>query len=357
MLSLIAWLNECSWHQLSTKAQPCTAPVSVIRHSWPTFSLFLPVQSFLFPFLWAEIFYFVQCPKLWDVNNFRVTLVCSPSISVFLFPFFEPFEVKNFTWEHSRASSWKYPCTKSQYSRVEIWHSPRIPVQQGWPTTCHRPQKNNLEPLERVTKRTTTSSAGPLTSQDICGAARGVLTLALVLQMGHRVISSGHAWGPIEGGSVQYCGSKPHTEPETRPSEFLLGNLWNVAIVFCQYKKQKVKRRKKSFFFHGKYRKKQQKSRSKNTYRTFPTRTLHASRSVVSDTARRLIFAGPIRRDLLADFIIRPHTRRIFSAQMNEMILPSGTKILHHHPRNSTCSSLSSKECFFITIVGRVLVR
>ena len=52
--SLIAWLNEYSWHQLSTIAQPWTAPVSVLEHSWPTFSLFLPVQCSLFTLLWAE---------------------------------------------------------------------------------------------------------------------------------------------------------------------------------------------------------------------------------------------------------------------------------------------------------------
>ena len=39
--SLIAWLNEHSWHHLSTKDQPWTAPVSVLGHSWPTFPLFL----------------------------------------------------------------------------------------------------------------------------------------------------------------------------------------------------------------------------------------------------------------------------------------------------------------------------
>ena len=45
-----------SWHQLSTKAQPWIAPVSVLGNSWPTFSLFLPVQSSLFTLLWAESF-------------------------------------------------------------------------------------------------------------------------------------------------------------------------------------------------------------------------------------------------------------------------------------------------------------
>ena len=56
MQSLIDWLNEGSWHQLSTIAQPWTAPVSLLGHSWPTFSLFLPVQSSLFTLLSAELF-------------------------------------------------------------------------------------------------------------------------------------------------------------------------------------------------------------------------------------------------------------------------------------------------------------
>ena len=51
MQSLIDWLNEYSWLQL-----PCAAPVSVLGHSWPTFSLFLPVHSSLFTLLWAECF-------------------------------------------------------------------------------------------------------------------------------------------------------------------------------------------------------------------------------------------------------------------------------------------------------------
>ena len=45
-----------SEHQLSTIAQPWTAPVSVRGHSWPTFSLFLPVQSSLFLLPWADFF-------------------------------------------------------------------------------------------------------------------------------------------------------------------------------------------------------------------------------------------------------------------------------------------------------------
>ena len=75
MQSLIDWLNAHSWHQLSTKAQPWTAPVSVLGHSWPTFSLLLPVQSSLFTLVWAEFFFrpVSKTPK--GVNNFRVTLV------------------------------------------------------------------------------------------------------------------------------------------------------------------------------------------------------------------------------------------------------------------------------------------
>ena len=40
---LIDWLiRESSWGLLSPRAQPWIAPVSVLAHSWPTFSLFLP---------------------------------------------------------------------------------------------------------------------------------------------------------------------------------------------------------------------------------------------------------------------------------------------------------------------------
>ena len=72
MQSLIDWLNEHSWLQL-----PWTAPVSVLGHSWPTFSLFLPVQSSLFNLPWAE-FSFRPVSKTRGggvVNNLRVTLV------------------------------------------------------------------------------------------------------------------------------------------------------------------------------------------------------------------------------------------------------------------------------------------
>ena len=56
MQLVIAWLNKYSRRQLSTIAQPWTGPVFVLKPSWPTFSLFLPVQFSLFTLLWAEFF-------------------------------------------------------------------------------------------------------------------------------------------------------------------------------------------------------------------------------------------------------------------------------------------------------------
>ena len=56
MRSLIDWSNKYSWRLHLTIAQPWTAPVFVLGHSWPTFSLSLPVQSSLFTLLWAEFF-------------------------------------------------------------------------------------------------------------------------------------------------------------------------------------------------------------------------------------------------------------------------------------------------------------
>ena len=73
MQSLIAWLNECSWHQLSTIPSPKPPPVSVLGHSWPTFSLFLPVHSSLCheqSFLFRPV---SKTPR--GVNNCRVTLI------------------------------------------------------------------------------------------------------------------------------------------------------------------------------------------------------------------------------------------------------------------------------------------
>ena len=92
MQSLIAWLNEYSWHQLFTIAQSWTAPVSLLGHSWPTFFLFLPIESFLFTLLWAEFFisFSVQNARGGGVSNFRVTLICilnvffaDPSFAIF----------------------------------------------------------------------------------------------------------------------------------------------------------------------------------------------------------------------------------------------------------------------------------
>ena len=76
MQSLIDWLNQQSWRLLSTIAQSWTAPVSVLGHSWPTFSLFLPVQSSLFTLLWTEFFIpsTIQNAE-GGVNNIRVTLL------------------------------------------------------------------------------------------------------------------------------------------------------------------------------------------------------------------------------------------------------------------------------------------
>ena len=60
MQSLIAWLNECNGHLLSTIAQPWTAPDSLLGHSWPTFSL-------LYQFSLPSLFFYEQ--------NFLVRLV------------------------------------------------------------------------------------------------------------------------------------------------------------------------------------------------------------------------------------------------------------------------------------------
>ena len=54
--SLIAWLNWYCCHQLPTIALNPPPPVSVLGHCWPTFSLFLPVQSSAFAWLQAEFF-------------------------------------------------------------------------------------------------------------------------------------------------------------------------------------------------------------------------------------------------------------------------------------------------------------
>ena len=73
--SLIAWLNDYSWHQLSTIAQPWTAPVSVLGHSWPTFS---PSSFFPLHFVMSRIFLFRPVSK----TPRRVSIVSeSPSCS------------------------------------------------------------------------------------------------------------------------------------------------------------------------------------------------------------------------------------------------------------------------------------
>ena len=74
---LIAWLNECGWHQLSTIAQPWTARL----RAWTQLTYFLSFSTTsVFPLHFAlnRIFHFAQCPKRQgDVNNLRVTLVAA----------------------------------------------------------------------------------------------------------------------------------------------------------------------------------------------------------------------------------------------------------------------------------------
>ena len=74
--SLIDWSNECSWHQLSTIAQPWTTPV---LRAWTQLTYFLSFSTssvFSLHFARSRIFYFAQCPKRQGgVNNLRVTLV------------------------------------------------------------------------------------------------------------------------------------------------------------------------------------------------------------------------------------------------------------------------------------------
>lgn len=89
------------------------------------------------------------------------------------------------TWEHSDASSWKYPLTKSQCSRVVMTHCPWTPMQHGW----------------------------PMTSQAICSAAWPARPAAAepsitdLRQIGHLVMSSGHSWGAIDRGASQNLNS------------------------------------------------------------------------------------------------------------------------------------------------------
>ena len=66
---LIDWLNEYSWHQLLTIAQPCL-------RIWTQLTYFLSSSVFSLHFAMSRIFYLVQCPKRQGrINNFRVTLV------------------------------------------------------------------------------------------------------------------------------------------------------------------------------------------------------------------------------------------------------------------------------------------
>ena len=80
MQSLIAWLNEYSWHQLSTIVQAWTTPVSVLGRSWSTSSLFYQF-SLLSSFCYEQNFFIspsVQNAKRMGVNNFRMTLLWYP---------------------------------------------------------------------------------------------------------------------------------------------------------------------------------------------------------------------------------------------------------------------------------------
>ena len=77
MESLIAWLKEYIGHLPSTIALSWTALASVLGHSRPSFSLFLPVQSSLFVLPWV-VFCFIQCvqnARGRGVNNFFVALL------------------------------------------------------------------------------------------------------------------------------------------------------------------------------------------------------------------------------------------------------------------------------------------
>ena len=55
--TLNGWLiKQMQLHLLPAIGQTWTAPVSVFGHNWPTFSLFLPFHTFLFPLPWAQFF-------------------------------------------------------------------------------------------------------------------------------------------------------------------------------------------------------------------------------------------------------------------------------------------------------------
>ena len=69
-------LNQDRKKGNSRLLKPWTASVSVLGHSWPTFSLFPPVHSSLFTWLWAEFFISSSVQNArGGVNNFTVPLV------------------------------------------------------------------------------------------------------------------------------------------------------------------------------------------------------------------------------------------------------------------------------------------
>lgn len=143
-----------------------------------------------------------------------------------------------FTCEHSDASSWKVPRTKSQYSFVVILHCPCMPIQQGW----------------------------PITSQTICSAIlsfappgffeANIGLFAFLRHIGHFVISSGHSYGWTLAGASQnlkstksfrivsarnvlwdiYFGSNPQTDPDILPPgpESPADHFFHVEMVFCR---------------------------------------------------------------------------------------------------------------------------
>lgn len=107
------------------------------------------------------------------------------------------------TWEQRAASSWKVPLTKSQNSRVVIWHCPRIPRQQG----C------------------------PITSQTMCSASDGGASACSFRfrQIGHFVISSGQMYGAMLAGASQNLNIKLF---KLLTSQIDYGGLYNNKISF-----------------------------------------------------------------------------------------------------------------------------
>ena len=77
MQSLIAWLNECSWHLLSSFDHSLALNYPCLR-AWTQLTHILCSTSSVFPlyFAMSKSFHFVQCPKRQGgVNSFTVTLV------------------------------------------------------------------------------------------------------------------------------------------------------------------------------------------------------------------------------------------------------------------------------------------